>query len=52
MIMKKLLQMGEYSAVGLFEEPETSLFYRKALALRRYYEHCELPEDKWEDELC
>ena len=44
MIMKKLLQMGEYSAAGLFEEPERSLFYRKALALRRYYEHCELPE--------
>ena len=44
MIMKKLLQMGEYSAAGLFEEPDRSLFYRKSLALRRYYEHCELPE--------
>ena len=43
---EKLLQIGEYAAAGLYEEPERSLFYRKALGLRRYYEHCELPEYK------
>ncbi len=43
MIMKKLLQMHEYGAAGLLEAPGRSLFYRKALGLRRYYEHCEIP---------
>ena len=43
---RKLYEMGEYAAAGLYEEPERSLFYRKALGLRRYYEHCELPEYK------
>ena len=36
------LKMGEYAASGAFEEPERSLFYRKALGIRRYYEHCPL----------
>ena len=27
--------LGEYAAAGLFEQPERSLFYRKALGLRR-----------------
>lgn len=40
----KLLAIGEYAAAGLYEEPSRSLFYRKALALRRYYERCELAE--------
>ena len=35
--------MGEYAAAGLFEQPERSLFYRKAVGLRRYYETCALP---------
>ena len=43
MVMKKLLALGEFSGAGLFEEPDRSLFYRKALGLRRYYEHCEIP---------
>ena len=41
---KKLYEIGEFAAAGLYEEPERSLFYRKALALRRYYENCELAE--------
>ena len=38
-----LLERGEYAAAGLYEQPERSLFFRKALALRRYYEKCPLP---------
>ena len=38
----EFLRLGEYAAAGLYEEPDRSLFYRKALGLRRYYEHCEL----------
>ena len=34
--------LGEYAAAGLFEQPERSLFYRKALGLRRYWETCRL----------
>ena len=41
---EKLLQIGEFAAAGLYEETERSLFYRKALGLRRYYENCKLPE--------
>ena len=40
------LSLGEYAAAGLYEEPERSLFYRKSLGLRRYFENCELPEYK------
>lgn len=39
-----LREAGEYYAAGLFETPERSLFYRKSLALRRYYENCPLQE--------
>ena len=40
----EFLALGEYAAAGLYEEPNRSLFYRKALALRRFYENCELQE--------
>ena len=43
MVMKKLLELEEYSAAGLYEEQNRSLFYRKALGLRRFYENCEIP---------
>lgn len=43
---KALHDLGEFAAAGLYEEPERSLFYRKALGLRRYYEHCKLAEYK------
>lgn len=42
MLKDEFTALGEYAAAGLYEETERSLFYRKALALRRYYEHCEL----------
>lgn len=38
----ELLALGEYAAAGLYEEPNRSLFYRKALGIRRFYETCEL----------
>lgn len=44
MIQNDFYNIGEYAAAGAFEAPERSLFYRKALGLRRYYEHCRLPE--------
>lgn len=43
MIMKMLLEMQEYSAAGMYEEPGRSLFYRKALGLLRFYENCAIP---------
>lgn len=36
--------IGEPCAAGLYEEPGRSLFYRKALGLRRYYEALQPPE--------
>ena len=42
MIRTEFLALGEYAAAGLYEEPKRSLFYRKALAIRRFYENCEL----------
>ena len=39
---EEFLRLGEYGAAGLYEEPTRSLFYRKALGLRRYFEHCRL----------
>lgn len=42
MISEKLKQINEHSAAGLFEEENRSLFYRKSLAIRRYYETCPL----------
>lgn len=43
MIVEKLKSLGEYSAAGLFEEPERDLFYRKSLGIRRFYETCPIP---------
>lgn len=40
----RLKALGEYAAAGLYEEAGRSLFYRKALAYRRYFENCELAE--------
>lgn len=42
MLKNEFLKLGEYAASGLYEEPDRSLFYRKALGLRRFYENCEL----------
>ena len=44
MIMKNLCDIGEYAAAGLFEKPQGSLFLRKAMGLRRFYENCSLPQ--------
>jgi hypothetical protein len=44
MAVKKLMKLKEFCAAGLYEEPNRSLFYRKALGLRRFYEYCDLPE--------
>ena len=41
-MQKKLLELGEYAAAGLYEEMDRDLFYRKSLGIRRYYENCEL----------
>lgn len=40
----KFREIAEYAASSAFEEPERSIFYRKALGIRRYYENCELCE--------
>lgn len=42
-VREKLLALGEYSAAGLYEEPDAPLFRRKARAIRRYFENCPLP---------
>ena len=42
MMVKKFLELGEYAAAGLYEEEGRSLFYRKALGIRRFYENCNL----------
>ena len=44
MFSEKFKSVKEYAAAGAFEEPERSLFYRKALGIRRYYENCPLNE--------
>lgn len=41
-ISERFREIGEFGAAGMYEEPERSLFYRKALGLRRYYENCML----------
>ena len=38
-ISARFLEAKEFAAAGLFEEPERSLFYRKALGIRRYWEN-------------
>lgn len=45
-IIKGFLDVGEFAAAGLFETPERSLFYRKALGIRRYFEN--YPLQKYE----
>ena len=42
MISDKFKNIGEYGGAGMYEEPHRSLFYRKALGIRRFYENCEL----------
>ena len=44
MIYNDFLNIKEYCAAGLYEEENRSLFYRKSLAIRRYYENCDLAE--------
>ena len=48
MIYEDFSRMSEYAASGAFEEPERSLFYRKALGIRRFYENCPLCEYRGE----
>ena len=43
-ICEEFKKIGEYAASGAFEESDRSLFYRKALGIRRYYENCRLCE--------
>lgn len=42
MFVEKFKELKEYAATGLYEEENRSLFYRKSLGLRRYYETCSL----------
>ncbi|MBE6607252.1 MAG: hypothetical protein E7633_01660 [Ruminococcaceae bacterium] len=42
-IKDRFENIGEYCAAGLFEECDRSLFYRKALAIRRFYENVTPP---------
>ena len=42
MIFQKFLDIGEYGASGMYEQPDRSLFYRKSLGIRRFLENCEL----------
>ncbi len=41
--MKKPFDLQMLCAAALCEEPDRSLFYRKALSLRKFYENCEIP---------
>lgn len=41
-MVEKFKAIKEYAAAGLYEEPQRSLFYRKSLGIRRYYETCPL----------
>lgn len=49
MLSTTFLEMGEYGAAGMYEEQDRSLFYRKALGIRRFYENRELAEYQGED---
>lgn len=42
-MVETLRAMGEFAAAGLYEQPDRSLFFRKAVGLRRFYETCPLP---------
>lgn len=44
MLVERFKELNEYAAAGLYEEEGRSLFYRKALGIRRYYETCALNE--------
>ena len=44
MISDKFKKIGEYGAAGMYEDTKRSLFYRKALGIRRFYENCKLPD--------
>lgn len=41
---EKFSKVGEYAAMGAFENTDRGLFYRKSLGIRRYYENCKLYE--------
>jgi len=47
-ISERFMSMGEAFAAGMYEETDRSLFYRKALGLRRYFENISLPQYKGE----
>ncbi len=40
MISESFKRIGEFGGAGMYEEPKRSLFYRKALGIRRFYENC------------
>ena len=42
MIFEDYIKIGEFAASGAFEDTSKSLFCRKALGIRRYYENCKL----------
>ena len=42
MLCEEFKRIGEYAASGAYEEQGRSLFYRKSLMIRRYYENCKL----------
>jgi hypothetical protein len=42
MLFEDYIKIGEFAASGAFEDENRSLFYRKALGIRRYYENCKL----------
>lgn len=44
LLSEEFLNIGEFGAAGMYEEPDRSLFYRKALGIRRFYENCKLAE--------
>lgn len=37
-LRERFLSIGEFAAAGAYEEPNRSLFYRKSLGIRRYFE--------------
>lgn len=41
-IREQFLNINAFAGAGAYEQPNRSLFFRKALALRRYYETCDL----------
>ena len=42
-LLETLKQKGEYCALGAYENPERGLFFRKSVAIKRFYEKCPLP---------